>query len=32
MVMWEYPKAATVDDDMGYSYSKAYVVRSYDRG
>jgi len=30
MVMWEYPKEGTVDDDMGYSYSKAYIVRSHD--
>ncbi len=27
-VMWEYPRAGTTDADMGYSFSKAFVVKS----
>jgi len=30
MVMWEYPMAGVIDNDMGYSFSKAYIVKSYD--
>lgn len=30
MVMWEYPMAGVVENDMGYSFSKAYIVKSYD--
>jgi len=29
MVLWEYPKAGVTDNDMGYTYSKAFMVRSY---
>jgi hypothetical protein len=28
-VLWEYPRAGITDDDMGYSYSNAYIVKSY---
>ncbi|RLC31069.1 MAG: hypothetical protein DRH32_04815, partial [Deltaproteobacteria bacterium] len=27
-VMWEYPRAGSTDTDMGYSFSKAFVVKS----
>jgi len=30
MVLWEYPRVGTTDNDLGYSYSKAYLVRSND--
>ena len=32
MVLWEYPRAGVGDDDLGYSYSKAYTVQSYATG
>jgi type IV pilus assembly protein PilY1 len=27
-VLWEYPKVGTTDDDLGYTYSKALIVKS----
>jgi len=30
MVLWEYPKTGVTDDDLGYSFSKAYAVKSND--
>jgi type IV pilus assembly protein PilY1 len=29
MVLWEYPKTGSSDNDMGYTFSKAFIVRSY---
>ena len=29
MVLWEYPRQGTIDDDLGYTFSKAFIVRSY---
>jgi Tfp pilus tip-associated adhesin PilY1 len=28
MVLWEYPQRGVTDDDMGYSYSVSYIVRT----
>jgi Tfp pilus tip-associated adhesin PilY1 len=28
-VLWEYPRPGITDNDMGYSYSRALIVRSY---
>jgi Tfp pilus tip-associated adhesin PilY1 len=29
MVKWEYPKAGVTDNDMGYSFSRAFIVKTY---
>jgi type IV pilus assembly protein PilY1 len=29
MVLWEYPRQGTTDDDLGFTYSKALIVRSH---
>ena len=29
MVLWEYPNAGTTDNDMGYTFGEAFIVRSY---
>jgi type IV pilus assembly protein PilY1 len=29
MVLWEYPRRGASDDDMGYTFSQAFIVRSY---
>jgi type IV pilus assembly protein PilY1 len=29
MVLWEYPRRGTSDNDMGYTFSQAFIVRSY---
>ncbi len=29
MVLWEYPRRGASDNDMGYTYSQALIVRSY---
>jgi hypothetical protein len=29
MVKWEYPKVGVTDDDLGYGYSRAFIVRTY---
>ena len=28
MVKWEYPKAGTTDDDLGYTFSQAFIVKT----
>jgi type IV pilus assembly protein PilY1 len=28
LVQWEYPRAGVTDDDMGYSFSEAYIVKT----
>jgi type IV pilus assembly protein PilY1 len=29
MVLWEYPRQGTTDDDLGFTFSKALIVRSH---
>jgi Tfp pilus tip-associated adhesin PilY1 len=29
MVLWEYPPRGVLDDDMGYTFSQAFIIRSY---
>ncbi len=29
MVLWEYPSRGTSDDDIGYTFSQAFIVRSH---
>ncbi len=29
MVLWEYPRRGVSDNDMGYTFSQAFIVRSY---